>query len=139
MSLSTMNFSTALTNNSFGTIYYNSAISFDQLSPELQKELKELEQRIGTELRPLALESSLTMQKILEADSHKARCILIKYFMKAETKRLNTKKSLKGLFSTRTDASASMPGPIPPEEMITDEPEEVKKSSPFYDEPDAFQ
>ena len=79
------------------------------------------------------------MQKILEADSHKARCILVKYFMKAETTRLSTKKSLQGLFSAKADESLSMPGSIPPEELISDEPEEATKSSPFYDEPDAFQ
>jgi hypothetical protein len=111
------------------------------LSPELQNELKELQQRMKVELKPLVLESSLTMQKVLEAENHKARCRLLKYFIKAETTRLSTKKSLKGLFASETDASLAVPGNIPPEEMITNEPEEVakSKSSTFFDEPDAFQ
>jgi hypothetical protein len=48
-----------------------SAIGFGDLSAELQQELQELQKRMAVELKPLVLESSLTMQKILEADSHK--------------------------------------------------------------------
>lgn len=114
------------------------AIGFQDLSPELQNELKDLQQRMGIELKPLVLESSLTMQKILEADSHKARLRLMKYFMKSEITRLNTKKSLKGLFAMRADATSTVSKSMPPEEMIPSEPEEAK-SSTFYDEPDAFQ
>ena len=43
-----------------------SAIGFTDLSPELQKEVTELQKRMSLELRPLVLESTLTMQKILE-------------------------------------------------------------------------
>ena len=118
----------------------SSAIGYQDLSPELQTELKELQQRMKIELKPLVLESSLTMQKILEADNHKSRCRLVKFFMQAEATRLNTKKSLKGLFATgMADASLTVPGTVPPEEMIRDEPEEPAKSSTFYDEPAAFQ
>jgi hypothetical protein len=111
------------------------------LSPELKKELQELQKRMAVELQPLVLESSLTMQKILEAEDHKARCRLLKYFMEAEVTRLSTKKSLQGLFSSSgrddestTDTSSS----IPPEEMISQEKKD-SKSPTFFDEPDAFQ
>lgn len=97
---------------------------------------------MAVELQPLVLESSLTMQKILEAEDHKARCRLIKYFIEAEVTRLSTKKSLQGLFSSSggsddvstTDTSSS----IPPEEMISQEKKD-SKSPTFFDEPDAFQ
>ncbi|KAL3923873.1 MAG: hypothetical protein SGARI_006134, partial [Bacillariaceae sp.] len=61
-----------------------SAIGFGDLSPELQLELQELQKRMAVELQPLVLESSLTMQKILEANDHTARCKLLKHFMAAE-------------------------------------------------------
>jgi len=118
-----------------------SAIGFGDLSPELQKELQELQKRMAVELQPLVLESSLTMQKILEAENHKARCKLLKYFMEAEVTRLSTKKSLQGLFSS-SGSNVSMAGSssdIPPEEMMTQEKEDAKRSPTFFDEPDAFQ
>ena len=119
-----------------------SAIGFQDLTPELQKEVQELQKRMAVELQPLVLEQSLTMQKILEAQDHKARCRLLKYFMDAETKRLESKKSLKGLFSSSSSTLA--PGAaIPPEEMITDSSSlsspEPRSSSTFFDEEDAFQ
>jgi hypothetical protein len=115
-----------------------SAIGFQDLSPELQKELQELQKRMAVELQPLVLESSLTMQKILEAKDHSARCKLLKYFIGAEVTRLSTKKSLRGLFSSVAPPDASTG--IPPEEMITDDATgESKKTPMFYDEPDAFQ
>ncbi|KAG7341131.1 Lon family ATP-dependent protease [Nitzschia inconspicua] len=121
-----------------------SAIGFGDLSPELQRELQELQKRMAVELQPLVLESSLTMQKILEADGHAARCRLLKYFMTAELERLTTKKSLQGVFSSKggsSDASLESSSFIPPEEMITDDDMKSaeKKSPTFYDEPDAFQ
>ena len=111
------------------------------MTPELQKELQELQKRMAVELEPLVLESSLTMQKIIEAEDHKARCHLMKHFMLAETTRLTAKKSLQGIFSSESDAVTleSDMGAIPPEEMIPSSESEEKKSSAFYDEPDAFQ
>jgi hypothetical protein len=120
---------------------YDSAIGFGDLSPELQKELQELQKRMAVELQPLVLESSLTMQKILEAEDHKARCRLLKYFIQAEVTRLSTKKSLQGLFSSvGSDFESSIQGAssIPPEEMISEEEKDLK-SPTFFDEPDAFQ
>jgi hypothetical protein len=118
-----------------------SAIGFGDLSVELQQELQELQKRMAVELKPLVLESSLTMQKILEADGHTARCKLLKYFVTAERGRLSTKKSLQGLFSSTGDSKAAveLSNAIPPEEMITDEQKIENKSQMFYDEPDAFQ
>jgi hypothetical protein len=118
-----------------------SAIGFGDLSAELQQELQELQKRMAVELKPLVLESSLTMQKILEADGHTARCKLLKYFVTAERDRLSTKKSLKGLFLSDENSESSMEvsSAIPPEEMITDDKKVEKKSQMFYDEPDAFQ
>ena len=95
---------------------------------------------MAIELQPLVLESSLTMQKIIEAENHSDRCKLLKYFMQAETTRLATKKSLKGLFSAEGESLSTVDEGIPADEMLssTDETDETKSSS-FYDEPDAFQ
>lgn len=119
-----------------------SAIGFQDLTPELQKEVKELQKRMAVELQPLVLEQSLTMQKILEAKDHKARCRLLKYFMDAETKRLESKKSLKGLFSSSSSTTLAPGTAIPPEEMITDDAvssPEARPSATFFDDEDAFQ
>lgn len=120
-----------------------SAIGFGDLSSELQAELQELQKRMEIELRPLVLESSLTMQKVLEADDHAARCKLLKYFMQAEATRLSTKKSLMGLFSSDSDSLTMEEDGIPADELIpsteSKTEEEDKKPSSFFDEPDAFQ
>ena len=121
-----------------------SAIGFGDLSPELQVELQELQNRMAIELQPLVLESSLTMQKVLEAEDHAARCKLLKYFMQAETTRLNTKKSLKGLFSSDSESLTAYEDGIPADELIPSmesKKEEVEEKKPlsFFDEPDAFQ
>jgi len=123
-----------------------SAIGFQDLTPELQNEVKELQKRMSTELLPLTLEQSLTMQKILEAPDHRARCKLLTYFMNAETRRLESKKTLKGLFSTSSTSgtSSTSDAGIPAEEMIADDtklPEPKTSSSPsaFFDDEDAFQ
>ncbi len=113
-----------------------SAIGFGDLTPELQDELQALQKRMAVELQPLVLESSLTMQKIIEAEDHTARCKLLKHFMQAETTRLSTKKSLMGLFSS--EDSTTDEG-IPADEMIKEEETTETKSSSIFDEPDAFQ
>lgn len=99
---------------------------------------------MAVELQPLVLESSLTMQKILEANGHKERVSLVKYFMDSERRRLASKKTLKGIFSS--DSGSTPPPPpasVPPEEMIssddTSNTPEDSKSSSYFDEPDAFQ
>lgn len=116
------------------------------MTPELQNEVKELQKRMSTELLPLTLEQSLTMQKILEAPDHRARCKLLTYFMNAETRRLESKKTLKGLFSTSSTSgtSSTSDAGMPAEEMIADDtklPEPKTSSSPsaFFDDEDAFQ
>lgn len=125
----------------FLTFVTISAIGFGDLSAELQQELQDLQKRMAIELQPLVLESSLTMQKILEADGHAARCKLLKYFMTAELERLGTKKSLQGVFSKGaiSDSALDASSSIPPEEMIMDDKTQENKSPTFYDEPDAFQ
>ena len=122
-----------------------STIGFQDLSPALQAEVQELQRRMAIELKPLVLESSLMMQKILEAENHKARCRLLKYFIDAERSRLNTKKSLQGIFSFGSSSSGASSASIPPEEMILDEDNLGKSrklsdpTSMYFDEPDAFQ
>lgn len=75
-----------------------SAIGFSDLSPDLQKEVSDLQRRMSLELRPLVLESTLTMQKILESENHEQRCTLLRHFIDAERRRLSAKKTLKGMF-----------------------------------------
>lgn len=118
-----------------------SAIGFQDLSKDLQEEVKELQERISVELKPLVLESTLTMQKILEAHDHHARLKLLKYFIEAEAKRLSTKKTLQGMLSgTSADAQ------IPAEERVDKAEKAEKPSTPdqpsssiFFDDDDAFQ
>ncbi len=75
-----------------------SAIGFQDLSPELQSELIDLQKRMTAELKPLMLEQTLSMQKILEAADHEGRVGLMSYFVEAERKRLQAKKMLKNMF-----------------------------------------
>jgi hypothetical protein len=96
---------------------------------------------MAVELQPLVMESSLTMQKILEANGHEERLQLVTYFMESETRRLKSKKTLKGIFSDSDDTKLSS---MPPEEMISGDNESEKSAtdeseSSFFDEPDAFQ
>lgn len=97
---------------------------------------------MSVELQPLALESTLTMQKVLEANDHTERLLLVRNFMEAETKRLGTKRALQGMFSGKTTLSDAS---IPAEEQLSEEEEEeeeseaAKPSNFFNDEPDAFQ
>eukprot|EP01082_Thalassiosira_pseudonana_P001521 g456.t1 g456 contig10:74133-75292(+) len=79
-----------------------SAIGFQDLSPELQSELVELQQRMSRELKPLLLEQTLSMQKILEAQDHDERIELMRYFVDAERKRLEAKKTLKNMFGGKS-------------------------------------
>lgn len=119
-----------------------SAIGFQDLSPELQKEVQSIQKRMEVELRPLLLESSLTMQKILEAGGHQERLTLLKYFMDSETRRLNSKKTLKGIFSSTTTTEPVAPSIPPKETLPTDDlkaANEDSSNSTFFDEPDAFQ
>jgi hypothetical protein len=87
------------------------------------------------ELQPLVMESSLTMQKILEANGHEERLQLVKYFMESETRRLGSKKTLKGIFSASGDTK-SAPSV---ESSMPDDNESNKKKTNLFDEPDAFQ
>ena len=62
----------------------------------------DLQKRMAVELQPLVLESTLTMQKILECPDHSARLKLVRHFVQAETKRLSTKKAIQAMFGERS-------------------------------------
>jgi Lon protease-like protein len=121
-----------------------SAISFQDLSPALQKEVQDLQKRMATELEPLILESTLTMQKILEAEDHAARCELLRFFIDAERKRLNAKKTLLGMFSETSSVTESNEDDDEEEEEepTVDAPSSsssVEEPNSMFDDPDAFQ
>lgn len=112
-----------------------SAVGFDDLSEALKQEVQELQKRMSIELKPLVLESTLTMQKVLEGKDHLDRLHLVRHFVESETRRLKMKKTLQGVFSG---------------EAVLDEEPIVAKESPatkantqpssyFNDEEDAFQ
>ncbi len=121
-----------------------SAIGFQDLSPELQAELVDLQKRMTAELKPLLLEQTLSMQKILEATDHDDRVELMRYFVDAERKRLQAKKTLKSMFGGSPSMVASR-GEISSESTTTQSAslpkvEEEPKSQFFADdEGDAFQ
>ena len=116
---------------------------------------------MAVELQPLVLESTLTMQKILECPDHTARLKLVRHFIEAETKRLTTKKAIKNMFAgkstsavsvlesktskTKTSDDVAGASSFPPEEQISDaKNESVSNSSDstsksFFSEDDAFQ
>ena len=90
-----------------------------------------------SELKPLLLEQTLSMQKILEANDHDDRVELMRYFVDAERKRLQAKKTLKSMFGG---------GPLAEEdsETIVEKKEAAKKDESkqqifFDDGEDAFQ
>mmetsp|Transcript_10445 Transcript_10445/g.13823 ORF Transcript_10445/g.13823 Transcript_10445/m.13823 type:complete len:485 (+) Transcript_10445:82-1536(+) len=119
-----------------------SAIGFEELSAELQQEVKDLQKRMAVEIQPLVLESTLTMQKILEAEDHPARLKLLKYFIENETNRLSTKRTLKSIFTGigGSDTLDRVEEPVtkknaPP----SPKPPQPPTSSIFIDEEDAFQ
>ena len=111
-----------------------SAIGFDNLSPELQQELIGLQERMTRELKPLLLEQTLSMQKILEAENHTKRVELMQYFVDAERKRLQARKSLKNMFSGASIGSVSKKQVE--ERSQAQSREEVAQ---FFDEDDAWQ
>ena len=100
--------------------------------------LVDLQKHMTAELKPLLLEQTLSMQKILEAGDHEERVELMRYFVDAERKRLSAKKTLKSMFGgsaaavTEEEDGGVSPAPIP---KVADEP----KSQFFEDDGDAFQ
>ena len=134
-----------------------SAISFEDLSPALQQEVQDLQKRMAIELKPLSTETTLTIQKILEAEDHDERAVLLRHFIDAETKRLEAKSTLKGMFAGAPSALTSEPI-IDDAASETDEEEKAKleelkqkmqselkegssetAKSNFFDDSDAFQ
>jgi len=96
-----------------------STIGFGDLSPALQEEVQDLQKRMTQELRPLVLESTLTIQKILEAKDHTARLSLLNYFMDAERKRLEAKQLLQGMFTGSSVAAISTESEVKDDTMST--------------------
>jgi len=117
-----------------------SAIGFQDLSAELQGDLIDLQKRMTAELQPLMMEQTLSMQKILEAQSHEGRVELMSYFVDSERKRLQAKKTLKSMFDGSPSAIASKEvaeSPSLPKELP--KVEEAPKQQIFEDDGDAFQ
>lgn len=116
-----------------------SAIGFDNLSPELQQELIGLQERMTRELKPLLLEQTLSMQKILEAENHTKRVELMQYFVDAERKRLQARKSLKNMFSGASISSTSKKEVEDRRQAQSREDVESRTKPQFFDEDDAWQ
>lgn len=118
-----------------------SAIGFQDLSPELQSELVDLQKRMTEELQPLLLEQTLSMQKILEAADHEERVELVRYFVDAERKRLQAKKTLKSMFGGSPSAVSETENYSEPAAATPSMPkvEEEPKAQFFEDDGDAFQ
>jgi hypothetical protein len=118
---------------------------------------------MAIELQPLVLESTLTMQKILECPDHTSRLKLLRLFVEAETKRLTTKKAIQNMFAGKslsselgtsvkkepkmkdnTISSSSSSSSFPSEEQISSSSSDESSSSSstsrsFFNEDDAFQ
>jgi hypothetical protein len=113
-----------------------STIGFQDLSVELQQEVMELQKRMRVELQPLVLESTLTMQKVLECEDHTARLRLVRSFVEAEIKRLLTKKTIQGMFSNSSTRD-SKPSAASTEQASAPSPSSSTSSIALDD--DAFQ
>jgi len=123
-----------------------SAIGFTDLSPALQEEVKELQKRMAIELQPLVLESTLTMQKLLEAEDHKERVNLLRFFVDEDRKRLGAKKLLQGMFTAGGDNLDEDMSDFKKDTKASEEKKEEEKKSEggeggimFSDDEDAFQ
>ncbi len=117
-----------------------SAIGFDDLSPALQQEVQDLQKRIAEELQPLVLESTLAIQKILEADGHCDRCTLLTYFIEAEKKRLEAKKQIQGMFGGIggvAEVSAGVTGGVGEIKMVKDVEFEIEDGDDDEDDYDS--
>jgi hypothetical protein len=97
----------------------------------------ELQKRMRVELQPLVLESTLTMQKVLECEDHTARLQLVRSFVEAEIKRLLTKKSIQGMFSSNSSTRDSKPSTAATEQASAPSPSSSTSSIALDD--DAFQ
>jgi len=112
-----------------------SSISFEDLSPDLQSEVQQLQKRMSNELQPLFLESTLTMQKMLEAERHEERVNLMRFFIDSEIKRLGAKNTLQGMFTSNSSDEDEFNDNLPINSPI----EADAGSTILKDEPDAFQ
>jgi len=132
--------------------YFNvssfSAIGFNDLSPSLQQEVQDLQKRMAIELKPLSLEATLTIQKILEAEGHEERLKLLSFFVDGERKRLEARATLRGVFAGKSVVveNDDSKGMVNRKESDTVEETRAltnqtisKQGSILTDEPDSFQ
>lgn len=117
------------------SFWVSATIDIKNLTPELQKDVKELQKRMATELKPLALETTLTLQKILEAKTHSQRVKTLRLFVEAESRRLKAKHLLRGMF---TGSVGGNKGDVVNKFSTTSTMQPIN-SSILIDEPDAFQ
>lgn len=73
-------------------------IDFDELSPDLQRELQLIQARATEELGPLALERAIHMQRIVQARTYADRLIVLRECVDSERQRLEAKKMLQSAF-----------------------------------------
>ncbi|KAK1747550.1 hypothetical protein QTG54_001513 [Skeletonema marinoi] len=73
-------------------------IDFEELSPDLQKELQLVQARATEELGPLALERAIHMQRIVQARTYDERLIILRECVDSERQRLEAKKMLQSAF-----------------------------------------
>jgi hypothetical protein len=99
----------------------------------------ELQKRMRVELQPLVLESTLTMQKVLECEDHTARLRLVRSFVEAEIKRLLTKKTIQGMFSSSSGTRDSKPSAASTEQAPAPSPSSGSSTSSIALDDDAFQ
>ncbi len=97
--------------------------------------MKELQKRMAAELKPLALETTLTLQKILEANTHSQRLKMLRLFVESESRRLKAKHLLRGMFTAFKGGS---------KDDVVDTVSISSTTQPvtgfiLLDEPDAFQ
>lgn len=97
--------------------------------------MKELQKRMAAELKPLALETTLTLQKILEANTHSQRLKMLRLFVEAESRRLKAKHILRGMF---TGSKGGGKDDVVDKVSITSATQPVNGFI-LLDEPDAFQ
>jgi len=90
---------------------------------------------MSNELQPLFLESTLTMQKMLEAERHEERVNLMRFFIDSEIKRLGAKNTLQGMFTSNSSDEDEFNDNLPINSPI----EADAGSTILKDEPDAFQ
>lgn len=76
-----------------------SVVRFEELSPQLQKELTQLQKSFRDELESMITEPYVPFQRILQGTTHKGRIDQFSVMIDKELKRLQAKSTLKSMFS----------------------------------------